>query len=218
MYDFPDPIQAGEDGLLAYGGNLDPGTLLHAYSKGIFPWYDDSTPILWWSPDPRMVLYLDEFKISKSLKQTVQAGRYTCRTDTAFDAVIQQCARVKRKGQKGTWITPDMIEAFTTLHRLGFAHSIETYEEGTLAGGLYGVSLGGVFFGESMFFTRPDASKFALYHLVQQLKDWDFDLIDAQVPTDHLRSFGAKAIPRKKFLEHLHKSLQRPTRKGIWTF
>ena len=215
-FNFPDPSLAGEDGLLAYGGNLEPGTLLQAYSMGIFPWYDDSTPILWWSPDPRMILFPDEFKVSKSLRQIINAGKYECRTDTAFESVIKKCARVPRKGQKGTWITGEMIEAFLKLHHLGFAHSVETYEGDVLIGGLYGVSLGGAFFGESMFHTQRDASKFALYCLVRKLREWEFDFIDAQVPTDHLQSVGAQAIPRDTFLEMLRTTLKRSTKKGMW--
>lgn len=215
--EFPDPGLANEDGLLGVGGNLHVETLIEAYSSGIFPWFDKDSPILWWSPDPRMVLFPGELKVSKSLRKIIQSGKFEYRFDTVFKEVITTCAKVPRKGQHGTWITNDMIDAYIQLHRAGYAHSVETFFENKLAGGLYGVSLGGSFFGESMFQTIRDASKVALYHLVNQLISWDFDLIDAQVPTQHLASLGAREIPREKFLSLLERSLKKKTRKGKWT-
>ncbi len=216
LYDFPDPGTANKDGMVAYGGNLSPATLINAYSKGIFPWYDKSLPILWWSPDPRMTLFPDEYKVSKSLKHQLRSDKYECRADTSFRSVVKHCAAVKRKDQEGTWITDEMAKAYLELHKQGLAHSVETYYEGSLVGGLYGVSLGGSFFGESMFHLERDASKVAFHHLVELLKSWKFDMIDAQVPTDHLRSLGARPVPRVEFLELLAKSLQKSTRRGKW--
>ena len=213
---FPDPEQAMPDGLLAAGGNLEPETLLEAYARGIFPWYSEGSPILWWSPDPRMVLFPDEFKISHSLRQVLHSDKYTIRFDTDFPGVIGQCATVPRKGETGTWITPEMEQAYIRLHRMGFAHSVETYYGNKLAGGLYGISLGTAFFGESMFHVMTDASKVALYHLVQWCTYHNFDFIDAQTPTDHLTSLGAREISRKDFLDRLKKTLEKPTIRGKW--
>jgi leucyl/phenylalanyl-tRNA--protein transferase len=213
---FPDPETADADGLLAAGGDLEPSTLLEAYAHGIFPWYSEGTPVLWWCPDPRMVLFPDHLKVSKSLGQSVRNKGYRVLLDTDFTSVIQQCACVPRNRQGGTWITPEMERAYIRLHREGYAHSAETYLEGRLVGGLYGVSLGGIFFGESMFHKERDASKVALYHLVQLLKEWDFDLIDIQQSTTHMHSLGAEEIPRSGFLELIHKSLKKPTRRGNW--
>ncbi|MDQ7055667.1 MAG: leucyl/phenylalanyl-tRNA--protein transferase [Persephonella sp.] len=162
------------------GGDLSPERLIFAYSLGIFPWYSEGEPILWWSPDPRMVLFPQNLKVSRSLKKILKKNIFQIEFDTEFERVINMCASVKRKGQTGTWITPEMVEAYTQLHRLGFAHSVEVYKDGELVGGLYGVSLGGVFFGESMFHTVPDASKVAFVHLVERLKQWNFDMIDCQ--------------------------------------
>lgn len=214
---FPDPSEANEDGLLAAGGTLNADTLLHAYSKGIFPWYNEGSPILWWSPDPRMVLFPGEMKVSKSLQQIISSEKFICRFDSDFENVIDNCAKVPRNDQEGTWITEEMIKAYIVLHKSGFAHSVETYIEGKLVGGLYGVSLGGSFFGESMFHLKPDASKVALYHLVKNLLNWHFDLIDVQVPTKHLQSLGAREIPRKEFLLLLKSNLKKPTKKGKWS-
>lgn len=213
---FPDPDSADTDGLLAIGGNLEVPTLIRAYSNGIFPWYAEGTPILWWSPDPRMVLFPDKFRISKTLQQTVQSGKFEIRLDNAFDQVIEHCARIKRKGQHGTWITDAMIDAYKRLHLSGYAHSVETYYKGALAGGLYGVSLGRTFFGESMFFVIKDGSKVALNYLVSRLLEWEFDLIDTQQSTKHLKSLGAEEIPRKKFLDILKESLKKETIRGKW--
>ncbi len=214
---FPDPESATPEGIVAAGGNLEPATLLEAYAKGLFPWYSEGMPILWWSPDPRMVLFPDGLKVSHSLRQTLRAGKYSCRVDTAFPEVIEQCAGVPRHGQEGTWITPEMKKAYIRLHELGYAHSFETYHGEELAGGLYGVSLGAAFFGESMFHLMPDASKVALYHLVQWCKTYRFDFIDAQTPTDHLASLGAREIPRREFLEMLEEAMKKETVRGKWS-
>lgn len=213
---FPEPSSANEDGLLAVGGDLSVFTLIEAYSKGIFPWFDDTSPILWWSPDPRFILTPEQLVISKSLAQTIKSKKFEYRMDTAFEEVIHACSIAKRKDQPGTWITNDMEKAYIDLHHSGYAHSIETFHNGELAGGLYGVSLGGAFFGESMFQIKRDASKVALHYLVQQLKEWNFDFIDAQVPSDHMKRLGAKEIRRDAFLKMLKESLKKPTRKGKW--
>ena len=213
---FPDPAHAHPSGLLAIGGDLSPSTLLAAYSMGIFPWYDEGEPILWWSPDPRFVLDLDRFHPGRSLLKTIRRGAYEVRADAAFPEVIARCARKVRRGQDGTWITDEMREAYNDLHRLGFAHSVEAYHEGRLAGGLYGISLGGYFCGESMFADRPDASKAALFHLVRTLEVWKFDFIDCQMRTEHLERLGAREIPRGEFLVRLRASLKKPARRGRW--
>jgi len=213
---FPDPSNANPEGFLAYGGNLEPETLIQAYTQGIFPWYDDSSPIMWWSPDPRMILFPKEMKISNSLKHTLNSGKYKCSFDHSFKEVISQCARVSRAGQKGTWITSEMQKAYLKLHKMGLAHSVETWKNDQLIGGLYGISLGSAFFGESMFHHMPDASKVALYYLNEHIKKWDFDFIDAQTPTSHLKSMGAKEISRDKFLNLLGKSMKKPTKTRSW--
>jgi leucyl/phenylalanyl-tRNA--protein transferase len=215
-YVFPDPLKADKDGLLAAGGDLSAEALISAYSAGIFPWYDADSPILWWSPDPRLVLFPERFKISYTLMQTIKRERYSVRFDHDFPAVIRNCANVKRRNQKGTWINPDMQQAYINLYQLGYAHSVEMYSGSELAGGLYGVSLGRAFFGESMFHHQADASKVALYHLVEQMKKWEFHFIDAQQPTAHLKSLGAEEIPRKEFLKRLARSLEYTTRRGSW--
>lgn len=198
---FPDPGQALREpnGLLAVGGCLAPERLLLAYSMGIFPWYDDSTPICWWSPDPRTILYPDQLKVSRSLRKVIRGGRFTVTLDQAFDAVIDGCS-APRPGTDETWITPAMRLAYGRLHRLGFAHSVETRQGEQLVGGLYGVALGRVFFGESMFSRASDASKVALAALCAHLRRWGFHLIDCQLPTSHLHRLGARDIPRARFL------------------
>ena len=208
---FPDPYSAPGDYPLAIGGDLSPERLIFAYSLGIFPWYSEGEPILWWSPDPRMVLFPDELKISRSLKKVLKNKGFEVRFNTAFEEVIKNCATVKRKGQDGTWLTPEMIEAYIRLHKLGFAHSVETYLEGKLVGGLYGVAIGGVFFGESMFHKVSDASKVAFVHLVNRLKEKGFDIIDCQQSTPHMARFGAREIPRKEFLDIISKSIHKKT-------
>lgn len=204
-------------GLLAAGGDLSPQRLLAAYSQGIFPWYGEGQPILWWSPDPRMVLYPQELYIQRSLKKVIRKGGYEIRVDTAFTRVMQACAE-PRKDDAGTWISPDMIAAYTRLHELGFAHSVETWMDGELAGGLYGLALGRMFFGESMFARRNDASKIAFVHLVKQLQRWDFGLIDCQMNTAHLARFGAREIARREFSTQLAKLVNYPAVSQPWRF
>lgn len=214
---FPPPALADPSGILAVGGDLSPRRLIAAYARGIFPWYSDGQPILWHSPDPRFVLEPSKLHVPKSLRKAIRQGRFDFRLDTAFEQVITRCAEVRRPGQRGTWITDDMHDAYVELHRLGFAHSAESWAEGQLVGGLYGVSLGSVFFGESMFALAPDASKAAFAQLVERLVAWGFTLIDCQQETEHLARFGAEAWPRPRFLEALEEGLKHPTRRGPWT-
>jgi len=215
-YKFPDPHSADADGLLAAGGDLTVESLITAYSKGIFPWYNEGSPILWWSPDPRLILYPGNFKISASLKQTIRKQTFRVTIDTQFERVIRQCALIKRHGQNGTWLTGEMILAYIALHDAGLAHSFEVWNNGNLAGGLYGISLGRAFFGESMFHTMSNASKIALYTLARWTAEREFLFIDAQQSTEHLKSLGAKEIPRKEFLTLLQQALQYPTLRGNW--
>lgn len=214
---FPDPEESEPDGLLAIGGDLSPERLINAYASGIFPWYADGQPLLWWSLDPRMVLFPDEFRYSKSLRRMVRSGRYEVRIDTAFEAVMRHCASAPREGQDGTWITDDMVAAYVHLHRLGLAHSFETYCDGGLVGGLYGISLGRFFFGESMFHTMPDASKVAFVRLVRFAREHGFKLIDAQQETRHLASLGARPIPRSEYLALLRTLDFDETLRGRWS-
>lgn len=213
---FPDPNEAENDGLIAVGGSLSVDYLLAAYSQGIFPWFGEGEPILWWSPNPRMVLIPKEFKCSASLLQVIRSNKFEVRVDESFKDVIQNCAQMKRKDQDGTWITEQIQDAYIELHKQGYAHSFETYENGKLVGGLYGVSLGKAFFGESMFHKDANASKVAFYFLTQTMIDWQFDFIDAQQSTNHLKSLGAKDIERELFLKLLETSLMHPTKKGKW--
>jgi leucyl/phenylalanyl-tRNA--protein transferase len=213
---FPDPELAEPDGLLAVGGDLSPERLLRAYAEGIFPWYSEETPILWWSPEPRMVLLPEELHVPRSLRRTLRAGRYGIRADTAFDRVIRRCAEQERPGQDGTWITAEMVEAYERLHALGHAHSIEAWDEEGLAGGFYGVSLGAAFFGESMFADRPDASKAAFATAVEWMRGRGIEIVDCQVDTDHLRRFGAREIPRAEFLARLRNALATQAPSGKW--
>jgi leucyl/phenylalanyl-tRNA--protein transferase len=205
------------NGLLAAGGDLSIERLLEAYRHGIFPWYSDGQPILWWSPDPRMVLAPTGIEISRSLRKRIRNSGYELRVDTCFPAVVSACA-APRAGQPGTWITREMAAAYGALHRAGYAHSVETWNEGTLAGGLYGVSIGRMFFGESMFSSASDASKIALAHLARQLDRWDFGLIDCQMSTPHLASLGAHEMPRAQFMRALSELVNYPTRLGAWRF
>ena len=214
---FPDPREAKEEGLLAFGGDLRPERLLSAYAQGVFPWYE-SSPILWFSPDPRMVLVPRELRISRSLKKTLRQNLYTVSLDTAFERVISACAEISRSGQEGTWITPEMIDAYVGLHHMGYAHSTEAWRDGELVGGAYGISLGSVFFGESMFATASDASKVAFVSLVKQLETWEVGLIDCQMSTPHLASFGATEWTREMFLDALTRGIEEPTQMGPWSF
>jgi len=204
---FPRPELAEPDGLLAIGGDLSPRWLIKAYAAGIFPWYNEGSPVLWWTPDPRMVLFPEEFKRHKNLRRLVQNSKFTITMDTDFVGVIKACSRVERKGQEGTWITKEMQEAYIRLFELGYAHSVECRIDGKLAGGLYGVALGKIFFGESMFHNVTDASKVALWHLVDFLLENNFKLIDVQQDTPHLRSLGARLIPRNEFLKILRENV-----------
>lgn len=215
---FPDPEEADPDGLLAVGGDLSPQRLLTAYANGIFPWYAEGSPILWWSTNPRMVLLPDEFHIPRSLRRVLNRGVFSFTLDTAFRRVIEGCAAMPRPEQDGTWIVEEMREAYILLHELGYAHSVETWQDGELVGGAYGVSLGTGFFGESMFYLVPDASKSAFAMLVRQLKEWNFSFIDCQQTTRHLLRFGARELQRFRFMALLHEAMDMPTREGKWTF
>ncbi len=215
---FPPVAWARPDGLLAAYGDLSVERLLLAYQSGIFPWYSGDSPILWWAPPERAVSPPGELHISRSLRKVMRRGTYEVRFDTNFAAVISACATTPRKHESGTWIVPDIVQAYTRLHQAGYAHSVETYDQtGTLVGGLYGVSLGGCFFGESMFSRADDASKVAFVALAERLLSWNFDLIDGQLQNDHLDRFGLVMIPRVEFMRRLALSLGRPTRRGPWT-
>ena len=200
---FPHPSSANEDGIVAWGGDLTPSRLIRAYQNGIFPWYSKDDPILWWSPNPRLIMELDDFKVSRSLKKSFKKFEY--KFDTNFSQVIKNCGTTPRNNQNGTWIQPDIIEAFEELHGMGIAHSIESYQDGVLVGGLYGLSIGKLFCGESMFAHKSDASKSAYAILIRHLKEWGYDFIDCQVPTEHLKSLGAKEVSREYFLQRLEK-------------
>lgn len=206
---FPPPELAEDDGLLAIGGDLSEERLLLAYSMGIFPWFSNGEPILWWSPDPRLVLFPHELKVSRSLRQVIKKGIYKITFNKAFEKVIRNCASAKRKGQRGTWLTEDMINAYIKLNKKGYALSVESWCNDELAGGLYGVVLGKVFFGESMFAKKSDASKAAFVALVQKLEKLKFSLIDCQVTTGHLINLGAREIPRSEFMKIIRTSLPR---------
>lgn len=201
---FPDPALANPDGILAVGGDLSPERLLLAYRYGIFPWYNPGEPILWWSPDPRMVLFPSELKVSRSMRPYFNQKKFTCTIDRDFEAVMRACQQNKRPGQRGgTWITDEMVEAYCRLHDLGYAHSVEVWQQDELVGGLYGLALGRVFFGESMFTKISNASKFGFIYLVRLLEKWGFQLVDCQQETRHLRSLGARNISRETFLKYL---------------
>lgn len=202
---FPNPRFADDEGLVAVGGDLSANRLLEAYQKGIFPWYEVGQPILWWSPNPRMILYLNSFKISKSFSKTLQNHTYTLTKNSSFKEVIQHCAHIVRKGQLGTWITPEMQDAYIQLHRIGIAESVEVWDDNILIGGLYGINLKEkkIFCGESMFSLKSNASKIAMHFLVHYLQDQNYRFIDCQMHTPHLESLGAQEIPRDQFLEAL---------------
>ncbi|MCC6873723.1 MAG: leucyl/phenylalanyl-tRNA--protein transferase [Sandaracinaceae bacterium] len=213
---FPPPEGASPEGVVAIGGDFSPERLVLAYSQGIFPWPTEGYHLLWFSPDPRCVLPPAEIHLPRSLQKRMRRGDLEVRADTAFVEVVRACAAVPRPGQSGTWIVEPLVEGFTTLHERGLAHSIETWCRGELVGGLYGVSLGGMFFGESMFAKISDASKVAFATLAGNLVEWGFDLIDCQVQTEHLARFGARRWSRRRFLRALQESLARPTRPGPW--
>jgi leucyl/phenylalanyl-tRNA---protein transferase len=213
---FPPAHAAIAEGLLAIGGDLKPERLIKAYSEGIFPWYEEDQPILWWSPDPRLILKPDDVYVSKSLKKAIREKHFEISFDAHFEAVIDACANTLREGSEGTWITPELSSAFIELHKMGLAHSVEAIKDGKLVGGLYGLSLGTAFFGESMFHTEKDASKVAFVYLVDFLRANGFELIDAQQDTPHLRSFGAKTIARSSFLEILKTIIANPSLVGNW--
>ncbi len=214
---FPSPDLAGEEGLLAIGGDLSEGRLLLAYRMGVFPWYSEGDPLLWWSPDPRLILLPDEFHVSRRLARVIRQGVFRITMDEAFGRVIRACAESPRADQDGTWITGEMIEAYCRLHAAGYAHSVECWREDELVGGLYGVNLGNCFFGESMFSRTSDASKAALAALVDHVKSWPFALIDCQIATPHLSRMGAREVSRKEFLRLLKRSLRGKTRRCKWT-
>lgn len=215
---FPPLSQALKEpnGLLALGGDLSPTRLLNAYRHGIFPWYGQAEPILWWSPDPRCTFRPDSIHVSRSLYKTLNKNDYTVTLDHAFEAVIKACAEL-RSDQNGTWLTPAMLSAYTLLHHQGWAHSVEIWRNGELIGGIYGVAIGGAFFGESMFSRAANGSKIALVHLARQLAAWDFILLDAQVSSPHLYTLGAVDLPRDEFLEQLVAALVLPDRRESWT-
>ena len=200
---FPNPRNANEDGIVAWGGDLNPSRIIRAYQQGIFPWYSKNDPIIWWSTNPRLIMEFDDFKLSKSLKKSIK--KFTYKFDTNFTEVMNRCANTPRHDQNGTWINQDIIEAYTVLNGQGIAHSVETYYQDNLVGGLYGITVGKVFCGESMFAEKSDASKAAYAILIKHLKEWGYDFIDCQVPTDHLKSLGAKEVQREYFLNRLEK-------------
>lgn len=215
---FPPPHLAEKEGLLAIGGDLSEKRLLLAYRMGIFPWFSEDEPLMWWTPDPRLILYPHELKVSKSLKKIIRQNKFQITMDTAFEDVITACADVRIENGEGTWIVDDMVTSYCDLNKSGYAHSVEAWYQGELAGGLYGVSLGRCFFGESMFTRISNASKVAFVTLVEYLKTRAFDFIDCQVTTAHLMRFGAKEITRSRFLSELTQSLKHPTLRGRWGF
>jgi len=216
---FPSPLRALREpnGLLAAGGALTVARLLDAYRHGIFPWYGESDPVLWWSPDPRMVLMPSRLSVSRSLRKRLKRREFAIRTDSAFEDVMRACAE-PRPDQHGTWICDEMIEAYVALHQAGYAHSVEVWSDDRLVGGLYGVAIGRAFFGESMFARRTDASKVALVHLARQLERWSFGLIDCQMSTPHLASLGAHEIARADFMRALEELVNYPSHSGMWRF
>ncbi len=214
---FPHPSYANEDGILAVGGDLSPERLILAYQHGIFPWYNPDDPIIWWAPDPRFVLFPDELKVSKSMRPYFNQQKFQVTADRVFRQVITLCQQNERKGQEGgTWITEEMLDAYCILHELGIAHSIEVWDNGELVGGLYGVSLGKIFYGESMFTKVSNASKFGFISLVKKLIEWDYQLIDCQQATNHLGSLGARSISRDKFMRLMEKNINVPTTTKKW--
>lgn len=222
-YQFPPVDLASPEGLLAMGGDLRAERLLEAYRHGVFPWYNEGQPILWWSPDPRSVLFLDKLKVSRSLRKSLRNGQFTVTLDTQFRQVVEACSAPRTNADtpgtpSGTWIHPEMTEAYCELYRMGYAHSVESWVDKQLVGGLYGLSLGGAFFGESMFSRSSDASKVALVCLVRQLQRWKFDFIDVQISSDHMSSLGTTDMRRDQFISLLNKSLEKDSRVGPWQF
>ncbi len=213
---FPDPLVDEVNDIVAIGGDLTPERILTAYRKGIFPWYDENSPILWWSPDPRLVLFPEELHIPRRLRRVLRQKRFALGINSAFSQVINMCARVRTRKGEGTWLVPEMIEAYTHLHHLGYVHSIEIWHKGKLVGGLYGMCIGAVFFGESMFHIMSDASKVALVALVLLFKKAGGAMIDCQQVTSHLMRFGARPIPRRRFLLQLKEMLNLPSHPLIW--
>lgn len=214
---FPSPYLASKEGLLAIGGDLSLERLLLAYRNGIFPWYSEGEPILWWSPDPRLVLYPDELRVSRSLQKVIKQNVFEVSLDRAFGSVISECAQVRLENREGTWIVAEMLRAYCRLHEAGFAHSVEAWQNKTLVGGLYGLSIGRCFFGESMFCRVSNASKVALVKLVEYLKTFEFAFIDCQITTAHLVRLGAREISRSRYLNELTEALKAATLKGKWT-
>jgi len=213
-FTFPDPKEAASEGLLAYGGGLEPNRILMAYRKGIFPWFNENDPILWWSPDPRLLLYPKDLKVRKSFRKVLRNRHYLVKFDSNFEEVIQMCAKIREA--EGTWLIEQMQEAYTQLHHMGFAHSVEVYEDSEFIGGLYGIAMGRAFFGESMVSLKPDASKIALKALSDVLEEKNYKFIDCQVPTPHLQSMGAVLVERTIFLDELEDALQDGGDIGSW--
>jgi leucyl/phenylalanyl-tRNA--protein transferase len=214
---FPHPTLANPDGILAVGGDLSPERIILAYDNGIFPWFNEEDPIIWWSPDPRFVLYPSKLKVSKSMRKVLRDEVFQITFDTAFEEVIKACSKIPRGGQEGTWITEDMVDAYIQLHELGFAHSVEVRQNGVLVGGLYGIALGRCFSGESMFAKVSNASKAGFITLVKELEAIGFDMIDCQTHSNHLESLGAESITRDDFLSFLEKNQEKETLRGNWT-
>lgn len=215
-YTFPDPRMASDEGLLAYGGDLSSSRLLTAYRNGIFPWYSDGDPLLWWSPNPRLLLYPQDFKTNKSFARVLRSGKFEVSFDRAFAKVIGYCSAIPRDGQDGTWISAQMRDAYTKLHEEGFAHSVEVYVDGELVGGLYGIAMGKAFFGESMFSLVSDASKVAFRAISDVLGAKGYDFIDCQMRTDHMVRLGAEVVDRDVYLDQLSLALQKPSDLGLW--
>jgi len=213
---FPPVNEAEPDGLVAIGGDLSPTRLLSAYASGIFPWFMEEEDIFWFSPDPRMILLPENFKVSDSFHRIIHSNHYEVRFDTVFDQVIGACAEMVRPGQDGTWIGPAFIEAYQRLYDMGYAHSVETFKNNTLVGGLYGIAIGAAFFGESMFFRTDNASKIALHRLVERCREFGIHFIDCQVESEHLSRLGAHAIPREAYLERLAVAMKSNRNKGRW--
>ena len=213
---FPDPLSTAGDGPACFGGDLKPRRLLAAYQLGYFPWFSEGEPILWWHPDPRFVLFPEQLRVSKSMRPYFNQAKYHVKYDTRFGEVMERCKNTFRPGQFGSWITKDLKKGFLALHEAGFAHSVEVYEGKELVGGLYGLAIGKIFFGESMFHLRPNASKFGFITLVRDLQASGYRLLDCQQPTDHLRSLGGREIPREEFVEHVGMIQEERILRGKW--